>query len=75
MSSAEAPEVDEEAVPRVFLFIAMLERFEGEKGGAPSEGSNDVFIAIEDVKGGTHVATREESAKDFACIILSGFTV
>lgn len=32
VSRAQSPKVDEQAVPAVLLFVAVLERFEGEKG-------------------------------------------
>ena len=41
---AEAPKVDEQAVPAALLFVAVLERFEGEERGSPSERCDDVFV-------------------------------
>lgn len=32
VSRAQSPKVDEQAVPAALLFVAVLERFEGEKG-------------------------------------------
>ena len=39
VSRAQSPKVDEQAVPAVLLFVAVLERFEGEKGSLINLGS------------------------------------
>lgn len=72
LGGAEAPEIDEEAVPRLLVFVAVFERFEGEEGGAPGEGGDEVGVGAEDVEGGAHVAAREEGVEDAGGVVGGG---
>ena len=44
MSGAETIEVDEKRVPGLMVFIAVFERFEGQEGGAPGEGGDEIGV-------------------------------
>lgn len=67
---AETPEVYKKAVPGILFLVAVFEGFEGEEGGAPGEGGNDIFVPPEDIKGGTHVTAGEEGSQDVGRIVL-----
>ena len=55
MRSAEAPEIDQQAIPRSFIFVAMLECLERQKRRSPGESRNDIFVAAKNVECGTYV--------------------
>ena len=41
--------------PWLFLLVAVLERFEGKEGSTPGKGSDNVFVAAQNVKGAAYV--------------------
>ena len=59
---AQAPEVDEQAVPAVLVLVPVLERFEREEGGSPGESGDDVFIPAKDVECCSHVTAGKEGS-------------
>lgn len=69
---AEAPEIDEEAVPGVFVFVTVPQGFEGEESGTPGESGDDVGVGAEDVEGGAHVLAGQEGAEDSGCVVVWG---
>lgn len=72
VGGAETPEVDEEAVPGLAVGVAVFEGFEGEEGGAPGEGGDEVGVAAEDVEGGADVAAGEEGVEDAGGVVGRG---
>lgn len=72
LGGAETPEVDEEAVPGLVVFVAVFERFEGEEGGAPGEGGDEVGVGPQDVEGGAHVPAGEEGVEDLGGVVGGG---
>ena len=65
----EAPEVDEERVPRLLLDVAVLESLEGEVRCAPREGGDDVPIVGEDIEGAALVLCVQEGAEDLGGVV------
>lgn len=59
MSRGQAVEVDEEAVPRPLLNIALLERLKGQMGSAPGESGNDIEVLLENIERCTLFAAGE----------------
>lgn len=68
----EAVEIDEEVVPGCFLDVAAFEGFEGEVGGAPGEGRDEVRGVGEDVEGGADVLAGVVVGED-GCGVVGGF--
>lgn len=50
----------------------MLEGFEGQVGGAPGEGVDDLGVRAEDIEGGAHVLATEEVFQNAGCVIVRG---
>jgi hypothetical protein len=71
--SGETPEVNEEAVPRALLDVALLEGLESEVGRAPGERGDDVAVVAEDVKGGTLVAAGEVGLENARGVVSGAF--
>lgn len=65
----QAPEVDEERVPRLLLDVAVLEGLKGEVRCAPREGGDDVAVVGEDVKGAALVLCVQEGAEDLGRVV------
>jgi hypothetical protein len=72
VGGAEAPEVDEERVPGLTVLVPVPEGFEGEEGGAPDEGSNQIRVRVQHVEGSAHVLPREEVAQDAQGVVVGG---
>ena len=70
----ETPEVDEEAVPRALLDVALLEGFEGEVSRAPGEGRDNVAVVAEDVKRGTLFTAGEVSLENARRVVSGAFS-
>lgn len=57
MGRRQAIEVDEEAVPRPFVDVAVLQRLKCQVRGAPGKCRDDITVLLEDVKGCALLAT------------------
>ena len=68
----QAPELNQERVPRALLDIAVLERLEGEVGRAPGERVDDVLVLPQDVERGTLVAAGQVVLEDTAGVVVGG---
>lgn len=71
----QAPEVDEEGVPRLLLDVTVLECLEGEVGSPPCESGNDVAVGGEDVECTALILTCKESAENGSGVVLWCFAL
>ncbi|TKW50409.1 hypothetical protein CTA1_8296 [Colletotrichum tanaceti] len=71
VGGAEAPEVNEQAVPRLLVLVAVAEGLEGQEGHAPGEGGDEVLVGAEDVEGGADVAAAQELGEDARRVVVA----
>lgn len=74
VSSRQAPEVNQETVPRTLLNVTVLQCFESEIGRAPSESSDNVRVVVKYVESGTHITTFEEVLENAGCVVVCALT-
>ena len=74
MCTAETVEIHKEIVPCFLLLVAMLERLKGQKGRAPSESCNDIFIFPKNVECGANVGLGKIVGEDLGRIVGSLLT-
>ena len=74
VGGGETPEVDEKAVPRALLAVAVFQCFEGEMSGAPGEGVDDIAVDFEDVERGALLAAGEVGLQDATGVVVAAFS-
>lgn len=70
MSSAETPEINEEAVPCCFLYVSVFESFEGQEGSTPGERSDKIFVTAENIVGCAEVLLLEEGGEYAGSVVV-----
>ncbi len=69
VGSRQAPEVDEEGVPRALLHITVLQRLKGEVRSPPCESGDDVCVRRQDIERTALVLGVEESAENGGSVV------